>query len=93
VEVVTEDSIGPWSSHVLLVLIALSVSNLRILLLFSVAITAAAPTVVLESEELVFGTSLSSGGVGVSVFLWTELEVSASIITVASHVSVGWTFS
>jgi hypothetical protein len=86
VEVITKDSIGPWSSHISLILITFFVSDLWILLLFTVLVTAAAPTVVLKSEELVLSTSLSAGGVGVTVFLWTKSEVSETIITVAAHV-------
>jgi len=74
----------------LLVLVTLFVGDLDVRFLLSILVTAAAPSIVLKSEELVASTSLSAGGVGVTVFLWTEFEVPASVVTVAAHVGVRW---
>jgi hypothetical protein len=85
VEVVLIDSVSPWTSHALSVwLVTLGLLDSWVLLILSVSVTAAAPTVVLKSEVLVFSTGCSASVLVVAVFLWTEIEVSASIITVAA---------
>jgi hypothetical protein len=87
--VIGEDGISPWSSHILTVDITLLVINLLVLFL-SIRVTAAAPTVVLKGEVLESRASSSAGGVGITVFLRTELKVSSGIIFVTSDVSVRW---
>jgi hypothetical protein len=90
-EVVLIDSIGPWSTHSFTEwLVALGLLDSWVLLLLSVRVTAAAPTVVLKSEVLVFSTGCSASVLVVAVFLWTEFEVSSSIVTVAADRCPGW---
>jgi len=87
--VVCENSISPWSSHILTEDITLLIIDLLVLFL-SIRVTAAAPTVVLKGEVLESRAFRSASGVGISVFLWTEFEVSSGIIFVTSDVSVRW---
>jgi hypothetical protein len=54
----------------------------------SIGIVATAPTIILQSKEGIIFTSFSAGVLVVSILLWSEIEISVTIIVVATEVSV-----